>query len=609
MRDFFKYVFANLVGLLLFSVLSLGAFIALIVSITLTAQEPEPRVKRDSMLVFDLSVEITDSQPTSTAAEVIGEALSGSSSPETIALRTVLKTLEEAATDDRIVGLYLDGNVSTTGLGSGFAALREVRQALLDFKASGKPIIAYEMNWNERDYYLTSVADTLVLNPNGLLEFNGFKSESLFFGEALDRLGVGVSAIRAGQYKSAVEPFVQNQPSPQEREQSLQLITDLWDEFLQATAEVRQLTPDALQQIADRQGLLLPDEALSAQLVDEVAYFDQVLSDVRELTHEGSDGGSDRLSSFRQVSLGNYADAVVDTTLGDVSSDRQIAVVYAEGSIVDGEGGIGQIGGDRFARLVRSLREDDNVKAIVLRVNSPGGSAAASDVIAHEIQLTREVKPVVVSMGSLAASGGYLIATYGDQIFASPNTVTGSIGVFGLLPNFQEVANENGITWDIVKTSPLADLGTVSRPPSETELAIIQDFVDKTYDDFLTSVATSRPLSRERVEQVAQGRVWSGLRAVELGLADELGGLEAAIASAAERAELDDWDVVEYPRVRSFEEQVLEQFLADYTGVSQPNADLLSSYLHRLRFEFEMMRSLNDPRGIYSRIPTHYWID
>jgi len=608
MRDFFKYVFANLLSLVLFGALSLGAFVALIVGIAFTAQEPEPRIKRDSMLVFDLSVEITDSQPTSTASEVIGEALSGTNSPPAIALSTVLDVIEEAATDDRIVGLYLDGNVQPSGSGSGYATLREVRQALLEFKESGKPVIAYEMNWNERDYYLTSVADTIVLNPNGLLEFNGFKSEALFFGEALDRLGVGVSPVRAGQYKSAVEPFVQNQRSPQEREQSLQLITELWNEFLQAASEARQLTPEALQQIANNQGLLLPDEALSAQLIDKVAYFDEVLTEVRELTNESENDEFER-SSFRQVGLDEYAGVVVDDSFGDISSDRQIAVVYAEGSIVSGEGAFGQIGGDRFARIVRNLREDDDVKAIVLRVNSPGGSASASDIIAHEIQLAREVKPVVVSMGSLAASGGYLISTYGDHIFASPNTITGSIGVFGLLPNVQDLANKNGVTWDIVKTNQLADLGTVTRPPSDADLAIIQGFVDKTYDDFLTSVANSRPIPRDEIEQIAQGRVWTGARAEELGLVDELGGLEMAIAAAAERAELDNWDLVEYPRVRSFEEQVLEQFLSNYTGATQTDPDVLSVYLRRLWVEFEAVRSLNDPRGVYSRVPIHYWID
>lgn len=607
MRDFFKYVFASVVGLVLFTGLGVGALVFFIASlVALTAQEPEPDVKKDSVLVLDLSVEITDSQPVSTAGEVINEAISGSAVPPAIALRTVLDALQEAKEDDRIVGLYLTKNVASSGLGSGFATLNEVRDALLDFKASGKPIIAYETVWNERDYYLISTADTRILNPNGILEFNGFKSEALFFGEALDRFGIGVSAIRAGQYKSAVEPFLSNERSPQEREQTLQLLGDLWGEFLDTTADALETTPTSLQQIADSQGLILPDEARSAGLIDEVAYFDMVLGKLRELTQEDEDENAE---TFRQISLAAYANEVLNDAVPTFGSSEQIAVVYAEGNIVAGDGGIGQIGGDRFARLIRELRTDEAVKAIVLRVNSPGGSAAASDIIAHELDLASEVKPVVVSMGSLAASGGYLISTHADHIFALPNTITGSIGVFGLFPNFQELANNNGITWDIVKTGEYADIGSISRPPTEEELAIAQRFVDKVYNDFLTSVASSRPLSRPELEVIAQGRVWSGKQAMELGLVDAMGGLETAIAFAAEQAELEDWDVVEYPRIRSLEEQLLEQFLSDYESDIVQSPDPLADYLHRLRFEFETVRSLNDPRGTYSRMPVNYWID
>ncbi len=607
MRDFFKYVFASIVGLVLFTGLGVGALVFFIVSlVALTAQEPEPRVEKDSVLVFDLSIEITDSQPVSTAGEVINEALSGNSVPPAIALRTVLDALEVAAEDDRIIGLYLTNSVTSSGLGSGFAALSEVRDALLDFKASGKPIIAYEMTWDERDYYLTSTADTMILNPNGILEFNGLKSEALFFGEALDRFGIGVSAIRAGQYKSAVEPFLSNERSPQEREQTLQLLGDIWGEFLDATAAARDLTQTDLQQIADSRGLILPDEARAAGLVDEVAYFDTVLGTLRELTNEAE---KENIESFRQMSLPAYADEVLDRSTPSFGRGEHIAVVYAEGNIVAGDGGIGQIGGDRFARIIRELRTDEDVKAIVLRVNSPGGSASASDIIAHELDLASEEKPVVVSMGSLAASGGYLISTYADHIFALPNTITGSIGVFGLFPNFQELANSNGITWDVVKTGQYADIGSISRPPTDEELAIAQRFVDKVYDDFLTSVASSRPLSRPELEAVAQGRVWSGKQAMNLGLVDIMGGLEAAIAFAADQAELEDWDVVEYPRIRTLEEQLLDQVLSDYESYRTQSPAPLDDYLHRLRFEFETVRSLNDPRGAYSRMPLNYWID
>ncbi|MEB3210418.1 MAG: signal peptide peptidase SppA [Leptolyngbyaceae bacterium] len=621
MRDFFKYVFASLVGLAIFTTLGIGAVVVFFASlVSLTAQAPESAVEDDSILVVDLSVEITDSQPISTAGEVIGEALSGSTAPETIALRTVLDAIENAAEDDRIVGIYLTKNVQSSGLGSGFATLREVRNALLEFKATDKPIMAYETAWNERDYYLTSVADTVMINPNGLLEINGFKSEALFFGEALDRLGVGVSAIRAGQYKSAVEPFLSNERSPEEREQTRELLSDLWDAFLSETSSDQELTPAALQQLADEQGLILPDDAVSKQLVDEVLYFDEVLAKLRDLTGESKtetatdtdfDGIDD---SFRHITLSDYADDLKSDVGFNIERTNQVALVYAEGNIVDGEGGIGQIGGDRFARILRKLRTDDDVKAIVLRVNSPGGSAIASDIIAREVDLASEEKPVIISMGSLAASGGYLISTYGDQIFASPNTITGSIGVFGLFPNVQELANKNGITWDVVKTGEYADIGSISRPPTEAEVAIAQRFVDKVYDDFLNSVSSSRPLSRAEVEDVAQGRVWSGQQALEIGLVDEMGGLEEAIAAAAEQAELENWDVVEYPQVRSFEEQILEQFLSNYQSQYQEQMDAtpnnpLIDYFYRVRFEFETLRSLNDPQGVYSRMPVTYWID
>ncbi|MEM7773848.1 MAG: signal peptide peptidase SppA [Cyanobacteria bacterium P01_A01_bin.37] len=608
MRDFFKYVFASMVGLVLFTTLGIGAVVVFFASlVSLTSQAPESEVEQDSILVVDLSVEITDSQPISTAGAVLGEAISGNSSPETIALHNVLKSIRNAATDDRIVGIYLTNNVQSSGLGSGFATLKEVRTALLEFKESEKPIIAYETAWNERDYYITSVADTLIINPNGLLEINGFKSEALFFGEALDRFGVGVSAIRAGQYKSAVEPFLSNERSPEEREQTRQLLDDLWGEFVTSTSSDQGLTPGELQQIADSQGLMLPDDALSKDLIDEIAYFDEVLEKLRELTGETDSDDIDE--SFQHITLSSYSDEVIDDTPFDFSSNEQVAVVYAEGNIVDGEGGLGQIGGDRFARIIRELRTDEDVKAIVLRVNSPGGSASASDIIAHEVDLASDVKPVVVSMGSLAASGGYLISTYSDQIFASPNTITGSIGVFGLFPNFQELANKNGITWDVVKTGEYADIGSISRPPTEEEVAIAQQFVDKVYDDFLDSVSSSRPLTRQELEEVAQGRVWSGQQALSIGLVDDMGGLEQAINAAAERAELDSWDVVEYPQVKSFEEQIVEQFLSDYQEHLAQSPNPLTNYMHRVRFEFETLRSLNDPRGTYSRMPVNYWID
>ena len=621
MRDFFKYVLASCVALLLTAGVSVSLVIALFTAIAVSGSEQESDIESNSILTLDLSVPITDTPPIVTPDQILNDVISGRSVATPLSLRTVLETLDAAAQDDRIVGLYIEGAGA-----SGFATLREVRQGIEQFQDSNKPVIAYETAWNERSYYLISAADEIILNPSGLLELNGFSAESMFFAGALEKYGVGVSAIRAGQYKSAVEPFTRTNRSPAEKAQTEELLGELWQEFVETAAISRDLTPDALQSIVDGQGLLLPQEAIDAQLIDSVAYGDEVIGKLHELTKEDADE-----SSFRQVNVAAYASDLELNDSGFGASDPKVAVVYAEGNIVNGEGDVGQIGGDRFARILRDIRLDDDIEAVVLRVNSPGGSASAADKMAREIQLIKEDKPVIVSMGNLAASGGYLIATHSDRIFAAPNTITGSIGVFGLFPNFQGIANRNGITWDVVKTGEYADIGTVSRPPTEDELAIVQRFVDQVYDDFLQNVADSRPISRTELEPIAQGRVWSGTRAQSIGLVDEMGGLEDAIAAAVTAAELgDDWELDEYPKSLNFEEELLRQLFSSRVtrpllhsrlspfkpsatppsaGLSSQDSDPLATQWQRVKVELETMRALNDPRGVYTRLPINYFID
>jgi protease IV len=602
MRDFFKYTLASFVGLILFVTLGLGGLLFVISAIATASRSAGPTVEKDSILVLDLSTEITDSSPVSDANTVIQGVLSDGI-PETVSLRSVLNALEKAATDDRIVGLYLTGNVNAAGLGSGFATLREVREALQAFQESGKPIFAYSEAWAEQDYYLGSVADTVALSPSGLMELNGFRSETTFFAGALEKYGIGIQVLRVGRYKSAVEPFIRTSRSPEEREQTQQLLADLWNEFLTAASESQGIAPQQLQAIANNQGLLLADEAEAAGLVDRVSYFDEVVTELRKLTgeSEGEEG-----ETFRHIALPTYAEVLeADEEIG---GGNEVALVVAEGDIVSGEGGVGQVGGDRLARQLRELREDDDVKAIVLRVNSPGGSATASEQIAREVYLAQEAKPVIVSMGSFAASGGYMIATYGGQIFASPNTITGSIGVFGLLPNVQEIANQNGITWDVVKTGQYADYDTIARPKTAAELAIGQQIVDRLYDRFLDKVEESRPIPRQQLAEIAQGRVWSGVAAERLGLVDELGGLDAAIQAAVEEAELgDDWRLEEYPKYPSFGEQFFGKLFSSrvndqITRAATPT-DPLSLELQRLRADLETLKALNDPLGAYMRLP------
>ena len=479
-----------------------------------------------------------------------------------------------------------------------------MREALQRFKASGKKIIAYDVNWREREYYLGSVADTIALHPLGGFELNGLSSESAFYAGALQKFGIGVQVTRVGKYKSAVEPFLLDKRSPENREQTEALLKDLWSELLTASGKDRNLSVQELQNIADTQGLLNPKEALDRKLVTKLAYQDEVIADLKKLT-----GSDEKDKSFRQVSLKSYAE-VAESKQDDRSSKNQVAVVYAEGEIVNGQGSSGEVGGDRLARQLRQLRQNDEVKAVVLRVNSPGGSAIASDVIQREVILTRKAKPVIISMGSVAASGGYWIATYGDRIFAEPNTITGSIGVFGILPNVQTLANNNGITWDVVKTGRFADTQTLSRPKNPQELALIQKSVDQIYEQFLNKVSESRKLDRSKVAEIAQGRVWSGQKAKELGLVDELGGLESAVREAAKRAKLgDNWRLEEYPKTRGFGERFWGRLLGGQTEAKSPHIDPLTTEMKKVQTDLAALKSMNDPMGIYVRLPFNFRID
>jgi protease-4 len=602
MRDFLKSIFATIIGLGLFTAVGVGGLLMLLVAIATSTREMGPRVEKNSILTLDLSQEITDTNPSSDPSGVITAVVSGGSLNRPIALRSVLQSIEQAAEDDRIAGLYVYGNTATSG-GSGLATLREVRQALQTFRDRGKPIYAYsDEAWRERDYYLASVADTIFQHPSSVLELNGLNLENIFFAEALQKYGIGVQALRVGKYKSAIEPFTRNDSSPEEREQTQKLLNDLWNEFLITTSKSRDIPTQQLQTIANQQAILLSDQAQSAGLVDEIAYRDEVVTELHKLT-----GEDETADSFRQINLSEYASAV-DREQG--SSNNQIAVVYAEGNIVDGSGASRSIGGDSLAETLRDVRQDETVKAVVLRVNSPGGSAIASEQITREVLLTTKEKPVIVSMGNYAASGGYQIATHANRIFASPNTITGSIGVFGLLPNFQDIANRNGITWDNVKTGQFADIETVSRPKTPEELAIVQRVVDQVYDKFLTIVAESRNLPREKVNEIAQGRVWSGAEAQKIGLVDELGGLDDAIQAAATEANLeDDWQLVEYPAGSVFWfEGLFQNYLKPYLA-SSTTLDPLTLEFQKLQDDLEDLRSMNDPLGVYMRLPFNPRID
>jgi protease-4 len=605
MRQFLKQTLAStigsLAGLILFFTLGTGGLIFLVIAAA--SRDDGPKVKDKSVLVFDLSMNITDSNPTSSTRQALGEALSGDDS-NNITLRTVLDSLDKASRDKRIIAIYLDGSRSSGGSGTGLATLKEVREALLRFQAAGKKIIAYDVDLKKSQYYLSSVADTLVLNPMGTVQLNGFSSQPIFYTGALEKFGIGVQVIRVGKYKSAVEPFILNKLSPENRQQTQLLLSTLWNEFLATVGKSRKIAPEQLQAIANTQGELMASEARTQRLVDKVAYLDEVVADLKKLT-----GSSEKEKSFRQIRLTSYAD-VESKDLKKRSSENKIGMAYAEGEIVDGQGGAGQLGGSSFARQLRQLRQDDDVKAVVLRINSPGGSVTGSEEIQREVRLTRQKKPVIVSMGDYAASGGYWIATGGNYIFAEPNTITGSIGVFGLQFNVQKLGNTNGLTWDVVKTSRYADNTTISRPKTPQELAIAQKSVNQIYNQFLDKVAEARKLPKQKVAQIAQGRVWSGKDAKQLGLVDEIGGIEEAIKYAAKQANLgSNWELEEYPRTRSLEKRILETLTNEESLANTQRPDPLTAEFLKIKADLSVLQSMNDPRGIYARLPFNWRLD
>lgn len=660
MKNFFTSLLGALVALIIFT-LGSGLLLVGFIGAIAAMGDKEVSVERGSYVVLDLSSAITDAPP------VIDFRAFGSDRTPTLQLRTVTRTLRAAATDDRIAGVVIVGDVPVGG-GRGYGQLKEVRAALNEFKATGKPVKAYLTYATTKDFYLASVATELVVDPYGLILMPGLASQPMFLAGLFQKYGIGVQVTRVGKYKSAIEPFTRTEMSPENREQIQTLLNDLWGDVVSDIAASRKLTPAAIQALVDSEGIIRPEAAKAAKLIDRVAYRDEIITELKQAT-----GRASSKESFKQITLADYSKVAKDlpppavvrsvakaskpatksddkapsnvpasegqvaATTGKAAaaadveapekSDAEapaepaepapkhslrsgrVAVVYAEGDIVDGEGNEpGEIGGTRFSRELRRIRQDENVKAVVLRVNSPGGSASASEAIQREVRLLKAVKPVIISMGSYAASGGYWISAYGDRIFAEPSTITGSIGVFGLQFDVQQLANGFGITFDSVKTGRFADALTIARPKTPEEMAIIQRTVDWIYDQFVTKVVEGRKLERAHVEEIAQGRVWSGVEAKKLGLVDEIGGLDAAIRHAAERAGLgSDYRLLEYPRKKEFAEALQEMFekMAPHNARA---SGLVGQVMGRVEAELKVLRSFNDPQGLYARLPENLMI-
>jgi protease-4 len=559
------------------------------------------------ILTINLGVPITDRglEPSLEASVRAGGAVD---SP--LALRKVLDALEHAAEDDKIAGVYLHG-----GVDGGWANLKEIRDAIGTIRAADKQIYAYYPYYSEGEYYIASQATKIFMPRFSEVSLDGLAAEVMYFAGMFEKVGVEVQVTRVGKYKSAVEPLILEEMSEPNREQLENYLGDIFDVFATEAAAGRGMEVAAFRALIEANPMMPTDKAIELGLADQMAYLDEVYAELTELAGEDEDE-----ETFHQVALADYIDsydddeeaddeaaddeAADDEAADDEAADDEdetpsIAVIYAEGSIVDGSGNT-EVSGDTVARAIRKARVDEHVKALVLRVNSPGGSVSASEVILREMRLTADAKPVVVSMGNYAASGGYWISAYAHEIVAQPNTITGSIGVFGLLPNASGLMEKAGIKVHTVKTGQYADIGSVFRSKSDDELALIQESVDEIYDAFLERVSEGRSMDRAKVAEIAQGRVWSGKDALELGLVDKLGNLDDALAAAEVRAGLEGVDYeIDWPGKESNKYmEVVEELLAD-----DDESPILAGIPVSLLNAAHELALLNDPRGVYVRMP------
>lgn len=583
MKSFVKYTFATVVGifitLIIFSVISIVSIAGMIATQGVTAP-----IKEGSILKIDMAGELTERADENPFAALLGDMAA------TQSLEDALLALKKAAKSDKIKGVFLCGS----SLATQPAMAQELRQALLEFKKSGKWIVAYGDSYSKTAYYLASVADSILLNPEGVVEFNGMATELMFYKDVMDKLGIKMQVFKVGTYKSAVEPFIASEMSPANREQVTSYLTSIWNNMLQEVAESRHMDATRLNTLADTQtAFSTPGMSLNNGLVDALCYMDQVKTILQNKCG---------LDEDEELTFASITDVAKSETLGE-KVDKQVAVYYAYGEIVQTPAtGLGQtapqIVGTKMIDDLQKLRQDDDVKAVVIRVNSPGGSAFASEQIWREVCLLKEKKPVIISMGGLAASGGYYISCAANRIFAEPTTLTGSIGIFGMVPDVSELITKKiGLKFDVVKTNEMADLGTMSRPVSQAEGAQLQHMINRGYDLFTQRVADGRGISQDSVKVIAEGRVWTGEQGLKIGLVDELGNLDQAVAYAAQQAQLQKYRTVAYPAPENPFEQLLNTQKDGY----------LSSHLRSIMGEgydaITFMSNIQTMDRVQARIP------
>jgi signal peptide peptidase SppA, 67K type len=549
MKSFFKIFLASFLALLLFSMIGFFVFLGIVSALT-SADKAETGQK--AMLVIDLAKTYPEIGVENPLAR-----LSNKDNGDIPSLYDVIRMIDYARRDSAVKGIYLKCSRN----GNGFGASEELRDALAAFKAGGKFIYAYGDVINQGGYYVANVADKLYCNPKGGVDWRGYSAQLVFVKGLLEKLQIEPQIFYAGKFKSATEPFREKQMTDANRRQMSELLGDLYGHFLLQTAAARKIDTATLHQYANENRIQYAEDALQCKLVDGLKYEDEVKEEIKGRL------GVENISKINFISLGKYAKAVEFKRTG--SGRDRIAVIYAQGDIIDGKSSQDMIGSETYRDLVRKARFDKNVKAIVIRINSGGGSALASENIWRELSLARKDKPVVVSFGDVSASGAYYLSCNADSIFAQPTTITGSIGVFTLLPNMQKFFNNKlGITFDGVKTSPDADLFSAAKPLSESQKRYLQNSVDSTYQDFKERVAQGRKKDIAFIDSVGQGRVWSGARALQLGLVDRLGGLSDAIASAARLAKISEYRLKEYPEPYN----LLQQLMGGYQEQARRSA-------------------------------------
>lgn len=587
MKDFFKFTFATVTGIILSGIVLFFIGIMVVAGIA-SSSDTETVVKKNSVMMLDLNG-VLEERTQEDALGFLSKLTSGDDET-TYGLDDILSSIKKAKENENIQGIY----IQATSLETSYASLQAIRNELADFKKSGKFIVAYGDYYTQGLYYLSSVADQVLLNPKGMIEWSGIAAAPLFYKDLLQKLGIEMQVFKVGTYKSAVEPFTATEMSPANREQVTEYINSIWGQVVKGVSTSRKLTPDSLNAYADRMLMFYPaDMSVKCGLADTLIYKNDVNDYLKTLAKIKKE---DRLRLLDLADMVNVKKNVPKDKSGNI-----VAVYYAVGQIMDAPGLMSNkeiILSDKMSRDLQKLQNDEDVKAVVIRVNSPGGSAFGSEQIWHAVKELKAKKPVIVSMGDYAASGGYYISCVADTIVAEPTTLTGSIGIFGIIPNAKGLSEKVGLTYDVVKTNKFSDFGNLMRPFNEDEKALMQMMIAEGYNTFVGRCADGRHMKKEAIEKIAEGRVWTGETAKKLGLVDELGGIDKALEIAVKKAGINAYTVVSYPAKESFLDALLEVSSTNYM-----ESRLLKSNLGSYYKEFSLLKNLNKWSMIQARMP------